>query len=84
MKRSLKKRLQTYGLTVVVFVVLFVVYFGFKIAVHLITEKTIDTFNPPEPLPSLPWAAAPEDPAPQKIPPSIVPEPKRTGGNTRP
>lgn len=47
MKRSLKKRLQTFALTLATFVVVFVLYFGYKIIVVLFFQQVIDQVNPP-------------------------------------
>lgn len=56
MKRSLKKRLQTLGLTLLVFVAFTVMFFAYQLLAYLIKHETIDTIHPPQPLPPFPPA----------------------------
>ena len=47
MKRSFKKRLQSLCLTIATFVVIFVLYFGYKIVVVLLFQPALNRINPP-------------------------------------
>ncbi len=47
MKRSFKKRLQTWCLTIATFVAIFVLYFGYKIIVILLFQPALNRINPP-------------------------------------